>query len=95
MRVLVYDGLPEDRKQLRGSFLQPRAFHAMVTHYDLVMRDRSHLKKVGMPKLLPAERAAACTSVVMMLIARLGHPCFRPFLTVAPWSSLLSLQPRT
>ena len=47
MKCVVYDGLPEERKQLRAEHVDPRDFHALVTHYDLVMRDKAFLRKVG------------------------------------------------
>ena len=48
MKCLVYDGLPEERRQLRTDVVDRGDFHVMVTHYDLVMRDKAFLRKVGL-----------------------------------------------
>lgn len=42
----MYDGSPEERKQLQRDFLEKGTFNVLITHYDLVMRDKSALKKV-------------------------------------------------
>ena len=47
MRVVVYDGGPEERKQLRADVVDRGAFTVLITHYDLAIRDKSALKKVS------------------------------------------------
>ena len=56
MAVLQYDGDAEARKALRVQYLATGNFQVMVTHYDLVVRDRTVLKKVAAP-MRCAERA--------------------------------------
>ena len=48
-RVVLYDGLPEERRALQREVLEPAAFSVCLTHYDLAMRDRSALRKVPGP----------------------------------------------
>lgn len=45
--VVVYDGSPDERRLLRTEHIEKGFFNAVVTHYDLVMRDRAVLRKVG------------------------------------------------
>ena len=47
MPVLQYDGDAEARKALRVQYLATGSFQVMVTHYDLIVRDRTFLKKVA------------------------------------------------
>lgn len=42
----MYDGSPEERKQLQRDFVEKGTFNVLITHYDLVMRDKAALKKV-------------------------------------------------
>ena len=46
MAVVMYDGTPDERKQLQRDRLEKGTFNVLVTHYDLVMRDKSALRKV-------------------------------------------------
>ncbi|KAK9179550.1 hypothetical protein WN943_028752 [Citrus x changshan-huyou] len=45
--AVVYDGRPDERKAMREEFFSERGrFNVLITHYDLIMRDRQYLKKV-------------------------------------------------
>ncbi|XP_078429763.1 SNF2/Brahma-type chromatin-remodeling protein CHR12 [Wolffia australiana] len=44
--AVLYDGRLEERKLLREEFSGPDKFNAMITHYDLIMRDKAFLKKI-------------------------------------------------
>ncbi|KAJ0093614.1 hypothetical protein Patl1_25418 [Pistacia atlantica] len=45
--AVVYDGRPDERKALREEYFTERGrFSVLITHYDLIMRDRQYLKKV-------------------------------------------------
>lgn len=46
IKVVTYDGAAHDRKAMRAEQLQAGTFHVMLTHYDLVIRDKTFLKKV-------------------------------------------------
>jgi len=46
MAVVMYDGSPDERKQLQRDRVEKGTFNVLVTHYDLVMRDKSALRKV-------------------------------------------------
>ena len=46
MGVVLYDGGMEERRTIRAQHLDKPAFHALVTHYDLIIRDKNALKKV-------------------------------------------------
>lgn len=47
--VVLYDGLPEERKQLKTEVVEKGKFHVLLTHYDLVLRDKAVLRKVSAP----------------------------------------------
>ncbi|KAJ4722406.1 Chromatin structure-remodeling complex protein SYD [Melia azedarach] len=45
--AVVYDGRPDERKALREEFFTERGgYNVLITHYDLIMRDRQYLKKI-------------------------------------------------
>ncbi|KAK0608536.1 hypothetical protein LWI29_032098 [Acer saccharum] len=45
--AVVYDGRPDERKAMREEFFtETGRFNVLITHYDLIMRDRQYLKKV-------------------------------------------------
>ena len=44
--AVMYDGSPEERKQLQRDFVEKGTFNVLITHYDLIMRDKSALRKV-------------------------------------------------
>ncbi|KAL8162672.1 hypothetical protein V2J09_014161 [Rumex salicifolius] len=44
--VILYDGRPEERKALREEYSGEGKFSVMITHYDLIMRDKAFLKKI-------------------------------------------------
>ena len=44
--VVMYDGSPDERKQLQRDRVEKGTFNVLVTHYDLVMRDKAALRKV-------------------------------------------------
>ena len=46
MEVVHYDGKPEDRKAMREGPIKDGTFNVLLTHYDLVMLDKSSLKRV-------------------------------------------------
>ena len=45
--VINYDGSPDERKQLQRDYVEKGTFNILITHYDLIMRDKSALKKVA------------------------------------------------
>jgi hypothetical protein len=47
LRAVLYDGPPDQRKALRDEWLaRPSSFHALITHYDLALRDARALRGV-------------------------------------------------
>ena len=44
--VVMYDGAPDERKQLQKEQVEKGTFNVLITHYDLVMRDKAALRKV-------------------------------------------------
>lgn len=46
MSVVMYDGSPDERKQLQRDRVDKGTFNVLVTHYDMVMRDKAALRKV-------------------------------------------------
>ncbi|UPR01886.1 SNF2-like ATP-dependent DNA helicase [Chloropicon primus] len=43
--VILYDGKPEERKQLRDDRMAAQTFNVLLTHYDMIMRDKKFLTK--------------------------------------------------
>lgn len=44
--TVLYDGRAEERRLLREEYSGEGKFHVLVTHYDLIMRDKAFLKKI-------------------------------------------------
>ncbi|KAL6970393.1 hypothetical protein U1Q18_030093 [Sarracenia purpurea var. burkii] len=44
--AVLYDGHLDKRKALREEYLAEGKFNVLITHYDLIMRDKSFLKKI-------------------------------------------------
>lgn len=60
--VINYDGSPDERKQLQRDYVEKGTFNILITHYDLIMRDKSALKKVALlyaPHPVPCRLAFA------------------------------------
>lgn len=45
IKAVVYDGKQEDRKSIRDNY-SDGSFNVMITHYDLIMRDKAFLRKI-------------------------------------------------
>ncbi|KAJ3669650.1 hypothetical protein LUZ60_011600 [Juncus effusus] len=44
--TVLYDGRPEERKAIREEYFMEGKFSVLLTHYDLIMKDKKFLKKV-------------------------------------------------
>jgi hypothetical protein len=45
--TILYDGRPEERKALRETYFgEGVRFNVLLTHYDLILKDKKFLKKV-------------------------------------------------
>ncbi|KAK1380108.1 putative ATP-dependent DNA helicase CHR12 [Heracleum sosnowskyi] len=44
--VVLYDGRMEERRVLRDVYSDEGKFNVLVTHYDMIMRDKAFLKKI-------------------------------------------------
>ncbi|KAM7488633.1 hypothetical protein LguiB_026117 [Lonicera macranthoides] len=44
--AVLYDGRLDERKAIREEYLGEEKFNVLITHYDLIMRDKRHLKKI-------------------------------------------------
>jgi hypothetical protein len=66
-RVVLYDGLPEERRALQREFLEPGDFNVCLTHYDLAMRDRAALRKVVLV------HAAVTADTADVSVVKLSH----------------------
>lgn len=44
--AILYDGRQEERKAIREEYFGEGKFSAMITHYDMIMRDKQYLKKI-------------------------------------------------
>ena len=71
MGVVLYDGGMEERKVIRAEHLDKPAFNVLVTHYDLIIRDKNALKKVACPEPTTAHACVLhpqqCLSVSWLL----------------------------
>ena len=75
LRVVPYDGSPDERRALRAEHLDGAgggnapAFNVLVTHYDLVIRDKAFLRKVWMGGLVHAPVWHDCRPAVFSVWA--------------------------
>ncbi|XP_050891611.1 probable ATP-dependent DNA helicase CHR12 isoform X3 [Lathyrus oleraceus] len=46
IKVILYDGRMDERKAIKDEFSGEGKFNVMITHYDLIMRDKAFLKKI-------------------------------------------------
>ena len=46
VNVVLYDGKPEERKALREDRMANQTFNVLLTHYDMIMRDKKTLTKI-------------------------------------------------
>lgn len=44
--AFLYDGRLEERKAIREKIAGEGKFNVLITHYDLIMRDKAFLKKI-------------------------------------------------
>lgn len=44
--AVLYDGRLDERKAMREEYFGEGKFNMMITHYDLIMRDKAFLKKI-------------------------------------------------
>ncbi|XP_078167537.1 putative ATP-dependent DNA helicase CHR719 [Carex rostrata] len=44
--VVLYDGRPEQRKAVREEYFGDGKFSVLLTHYDLIMKDKKFLNRV-------------------------------------------------
>lgn len=44
--AVLYDGRQEERKAIKEELLGEGKFSVLITHYDLIMRDKAFLKKI-------------------------------------------------
>lgn len=44
--LVVYDGSGEERRIIRETQMADLTFNVLLTHYDLIMRDKAHLSKI-------------------------------------------------
>ena len=45
IKTFLYDGRLEERKAMKEELLGEGKFNVLITHYDLIMRDKLFLKK--------------------------------------------------
>ncbi|KAK9808778.1 hypothetical protein WJX72_003449 [[Myrmecia] bisecta] len=55
MNIVAYDGSPEERKVMRVDQVEQGTFNVLLTHYDLVMRDKAALRKIQWELLIVDE----------------------------------------
>lgn len=55
LKVIFYDGSSADRAVIRAEQMSRGAFNVILTHYDLVIRDKAHLRKFDYELLIVDE----------------------------------------
>lgn len=63
VKVVTYDGTPDERRQIRAERMVPRNFNVLLTHYDLVIRDKNAFRKVRVNSL----------SILMVFLRSIGN----------------------
>ncbi|KAM7277686.1 hypothetical protein ACFE04_004820 [Oxalis oulophora] len=44
--AILYDGRPDERKAMREELFGEGKFNALITHYDLIIKDKTYLRKI-------------------------------------------------
>ena len=91
MAVVMYDGSPDERKQLQKEQVEKGTFNVLITHYDLVMRDKTALRKVGTASPLYVLLASRVLSqgAEMCHTCLIWHNMFQVFVCAAHLPDLL------
>lgn len=55
IKVVTYDGTPDERRQIRAERMVPQNFNVLLTHYDLVIRDKNAFRKVNNNTLINSD----------------------------------------
>lgn len=71
MAVVMYDGSPDERKQLQRDRVEKGTFNVLVTHYDMVMRDKAALRKVPFAFVPVPCLCTACFSALCLVLAQI------------------------
>ena len=71
MAVVMYDGSPDERKQLQRDRVEKGTFNVLVTHYDMVMRDKAALRKVPFSFVTVPCLCTACFSALCLVLAQI------------------------
>ncbi|KAK4790333.1 hypothetical protein SAY86_017637 [Trapa natans] len=81
IRAILYDGRLDERKVMRDELSLIGSFNVLVTHYSLIMRDKSFLKKIQWQYMIVDEghrlKNSGC-SLVQTLVT--GYHCQRRLL---------------
>lgn len=81
--TVLYDGRAEERRVLREENGGEGKFNVLVTHYDLIMRDKAFLKKIRWHYMIVDEGDITCSLLLSVLLSDtirffllLSHPPF-------------------
>ena len=77
--AVLYDGRLDERKVMREDLLGEGKFNVLITHYDLIMRDKAFLKKIHWYYMIVDEghRLKNHESVLARtLVSGYDFPCF-------------------
>eukprot|EP00210_Caulerpa_lentillifera_P001183 g1139.t1 len=55
IKVVTYDGTPDERRQIRTERMITQNFNVLLTHYDLVIRDKNVFRKISWEYLIVDE----------------------------------------
>lgn len=73
IKAVLYDGRQEERKAMKEELLGEGKFNVLITHYDLIMRDKQFLKKISWAYLIVDEGHRLKNSECALAITLAGY----------------------
>lgn len=71
--AVLYDGRQEERKAMKEELSGEGKFNVLITHYDLIMRDKQFLKKISWCYLIVDEGHRLKNSECALAITLAGY----------------------
>ncbi|KAM5569323.1 putative ATP-dependent DNA helicase CHR12 [Rosa sericea] len=80
IKAILYDGRQEERKAMKEELSGEGKFNVLITHYDLIMRDKQFLKKISWAYLIVDEGHRLKNSECALAITLAGYDMRRRLL---------------
>ncbi|XP_004296912.1 PREDICTED: probable ATP-dependent DNA helicase CHR12 [Fragaria vesca subsp. vesca] len=80
IKAVLYDGRQEERKAMKEELSGEGKFNVLITHYDLIMRDKQFLKKISWAYLIVDEGHRLKNSECALAITLAGYDMRRRLL---------------